>query len=113
MLGWAGEDTCPYANWDGRGRASRRKLGAPLSLFLLLELSFEGVLGTVAGLGEIAVGAVLHGVGITMPELALHGVVAFLSAFVGFLRTFSAVGIIVEMIALAFHVRPFEIVNKL
>jgi gamma-glutamyl:cysteine ligase YbdK (ATP-grasp superfamily) len=48
-----------------------------------------------------------------VPELALHGVVAFLSAFVGFLRTFSAVGIIVEMIALAFHVRPFEIVNKL
>jgi len=71
------------------------------------------MLGAVAGLGEVAVGAVLHGIGIPVPELALHGVVTILSAFVWFLRTFSAVGIVDEMIALTFHGRPFEIVNAL
>ena len=90
-----------------------RELGAPLNLFLFFELSFEGVLGTVAGLGKIAVGAVLHGVGIPVPELAFHRVVAFLSTFVGLLRTFPAVGIVDKMIAFAFHGRPFEVVNKL
>ncbi len=67
----------------------------------------------MAGLGEVAIGAVLHGVGISVPELALHGVVTFLSAFVWFLGTFSAVGIVDEMIALTFHGRPFKIVNRL
>ena len=64
----------------------------------------------MAGLGEIAIGAVLHGVGVAMAELGRHGVVAALAALVRFLRTFSAVGIIVEMIADTFgHGRPFEI----
>jgi hypothetical protein len=66
----------------------------------------------VAGLGEVAIGAILHGIGIAVPELALHGVVTILSAFVWFLRTFSAVGIVDEMVALAFHSRPFEVVNN-
>lgn len=88
----------PYANMDGRGRPSPHECCEP----------GLRVLWAVAGLGEIAVGAVLHGVGITMPELALHGVVAALAAFVRLLRTLSAVGIIEKMIAFAFrHGRPF------
>jgi len=67
----------------------------------------------VAGLGEIAVGAVLHGVGVTVTKLVFHGVVAFLRAFVRFLRTLSAVGVIEKMIAGAFrHGRPFECVRR-
>jgi hypothetical protein len=71
------------------------------------------VLGAVAGFGEIAIGAILHGIGVTVSELALHGVVAALAAFVGFLGTFAAVGIIEKMIAGAFlHGKPFEVANK-
>jgi len=66
------------------------------------------VLGAVAGLREIAVGAVLDGVWVTVPELALHGVVAALGSLVRLLRTLSAVGIIEKMIAFALrHGRPF------
>jgi hypothetical protein len=75
----------------------------------LLQLSFERVLGAVAGLREIAIGAVHQGVGVTVPELVSHGVVAGLGAVVGFLGTFSAVGIVVKMVADTFwHGRPFE-----
>jgi hypothetical protein len=73
-----------------------------------LQLSLKGVLGTVAGLGEIAIGAVHHGVGVTVPELALHGVVAALGTFVGLLRTLPAIGIVVKMVAdTCRHGRPF------
>jgi hypothetical protein len=68
------------------------------------------VLGAVAGLGEIAIGAVLQRVGVTVPELVFHGVVAALAAFVGLLRTLPAVGIIMKMVAGTFrHGRPFEV----
>src|SRR5271157_4274383 len=113
LLGWAGEGTSTPSTRKPRVMGipalPLRELGAPLNLFLFFELSFEGVLGTVAGLGKIAVGAVLHGVGIPVPELAFHRVVAFLSTFVGLLRTFPAVGIVDKMIAFAFHGRPFEV----
>jgi hypothetical protein len=69
------------------------------------------MLGAVARFGEITIGAVLHGVGIAMPELALHGVIAFLRAFVRFLRTLPTVGIIAKVIAGTFeHGRPFRAV---
>jgi hypothetical protein len=65
------------------------------------------VLGAVAGLREIAVGSVLHRVGVAVTKLVFHGVVAALAAFVGLLRSLSAVGIIEKMIAFAFwHGRP-------
>jgi len=77
--------------------------------FLFLQFTLEGVFGAVAGLGKIAVGALLHRVGVTVPELALHGVVPALVAFVRLLGTLAAVGIIEKMIARAFwHSRPFE-----
>ena len=80
-----------------------------LSSLLFPQLSLEGVFGAVAGLGKIAVGAVLHRIGIAMAELVFHGVVAGLAAFVGFLGTFPAVGIIFEMVADTFrHGRPFN-----
>jgi len=89
---------------------SFRGLVELLSSFLFLQFSLEGVLGAVAGLGEIAVGSVLQGVGVAVPKLALHGVVAALAAFVRLLRTLSAVGIIEKMIAFAFqHGRPFGV----
>ena len=66
--------------------------------------------GAVAGFGKIAVSSVLHGVGVAMTELISHGVVAGLAAFVGLLRAFPAVGIVVKMIADTFrHDRPFEV----
>jgi hypothetical protein len=74
--------------------------GSPLAGFL--ELSLKGVLGAVAGLGEIAVGTVLHGVGVTVAKLIFHGIVAGLGAFVGLVRTLSAVGIIQKMVARTF-----------
>jgi len=88
--------------------------GSPLSSFRFFQFSLEGVLGAVAGLGEIAIGAVLHGVGVAMAELVFHGVVAGLAAFVRFLGTFPAVGIILEMVAdTVWHGRPFDVsVNK-
>jgi hypothetical protein len=36
------------------------------------ELALEGMFGTVAGFGEIAVGAILHGVRVSVAELATH-----------------------------------------
>jgi hypothetical protein len=67
------------------------------------------MLGAGAGLGEITVGAVLEGVGVAVPKLVFHGVVAGLAALVGLLGTLSAVGIVAEMIADTFwHGRPFE-----
>jgi hypothetical protein len=48
----------------------------------------------VAGLGEIAIGSVLHGVRIAMAELVCHRVVAALAAFVRFLGTLAAIGIV-------------------
>jgi hypothetical protein len=73
------------------------------------QLSLERVLGAVAGLGEIAVGAVLHGVGVTVTELVCHGVVAALAAFVRLLGSFPAIGIVVKMVADARgHGGPFE-----
>jgi hypothetical protein len=76
----------------------------------LFQFSFERVLGAVAGLREIAIGAVLDGVGVTVSELALHGVVAGLGAFIRLLRTLAAVGIIEKMVAGTFwHGRPFKV----
>src|ERR1017187_9050978 len=76
----------------------------------LLYLALEGVLGAVAGLGEIAVGAVHHGVGVTVPKLVFHGVVAGLGAFVRLLGTLPAVGVIVQMVADTFrHGKPLEV----
>src|SRR5208282_2252196 len=83
--------------------------GSPLGSNFL-QLSLEGVLRAVAGLGEIAIGAVLHGVGVAVAELVLHGVVAGLAAFVRLLGTFPTVGIILEMVADAFrHGGPFNV----
>src|ERR1039457_7108826 len=90
-------------------RCTRRWLGLRLRwrdgrlarspLTRLFKLSLEGMFGAVAGLGGIAIGAVLHRVGVAMPKLVFHGVVAALRAFVGFLGTLPAIGIIVQMVA--------------
>jgi len=72
-------------------------------LSVLLDFSLEGMFGAMAGFGEIAIGAVLHGVGVAVPELVPHGVVAGLVAFVGFERTLAAVGIVVKMVADTFR----------
>jgi len=89
---------------DG-GRA--RTPGSPLEGSL--ELSLERVLGAVAGLGEIAVGTVLHGVGIAVAKLVGHGVVTGLTTFVRLFGTLAAVGIVQKMIARTFlHGKPFE-----
>jgi hypothetical protein len=80
-----------------------------LSSFLFLELSLERVFGAVAGFGEVAVGAVLHGVRVTVTELVCHGIVAALVAVVRLLGTFAAIGIIEKMVAGTFsHRRPFD-----
>jgi len=80
-----------------------------VSLAGFLELSLERVLGAVAGLGEIAVGTVLHGVGIAVAKLVGHGVVTGLTTFVRLFGTFAAVGIVQKMIAGTFlHGKPFE-----
>jgi hypothetical protein len=73
----------------------------PLSGFL--ELSLERVFGAVAGLREIAIGAVLHGVGVSVAKLVGHGVVTGLATFVWFFGTLAAVGIIQKMVAGAFR----------
>src|SRR5664279_3752677 len=68
------------------------------------------MLRAVAGLREIAIGTVLHGVGVTVPKLIFHGVVAGLGAFVGLEGTLPAVGIVVQMVADTFrHDRPFVV----
>ena len=67
------------------------------------------MLGAVARLGEIAVSAVLHGIGVAVAKLALQGVVTALAAFVWFLGALPTVGIVEQMIAGAFwHVSPFR-----
>jgi hypothetical protein len=80
---------------DGRIRAS---VPAWLARFLH-QLALERMLGAVTGLREIAVGALLEGVRIAMRQLASHGIIAGLGAFVRFAGTFSAVGIVAEMIS--------------
>jgi len=96
------------SGWTGEG--ARRSSVWFLMLDSFLQLSLGRVLGAVAGLREIAIGSVLDGVGIAMPKLVFHGVVAALRAFVGFLGTLAAVGIIVKMVAGTFrHGRPFEV----
>jgi len=62
--------------------AQGRLAGTPVApLFVLFfalaglfffELALEGMFGTMAGLREIAVGAILHWVGVTVAELAVH-----------------------------------------
>jgi hypothetical protein len=79
-----------------------------VSLAVFLELSLEGVLGAVAGLREIAVGTVLHGIGVAVAKLVGHGVVAGLATFVRFFGTLAAVGIVQKMVARTFrHGKPF------
>jgi hypothetical protein len=57
----------------------------------------------VAGLREIAIGTVLHGVGVSVAKLICHGVVTGLATFVWFFGTLAAVGIIQKMVAGAFR----------
>jgi hypothetical protein len=57
----------------------------------------------VAGLREIAIGTVLHGVGVSVAKLIGHGVVTGLATFVWFFGTLAAVGIIQKMVAGAFR----------
>jgi hypothetical protein len=57
------------------------------------------MLGAVTRLRKIAVSAVLHGIGVTVAELVFHGVVPALGSIIRFLGTFSAVGIILKMVA--------------
>jgi len=71
--------------------------GSPLSGFL--ELSLERVFGAMAGLREIAIGAVLHGVGIAVAKLVGHGVITGLATFVRLFGTLAAVGIIQKVVA--------------
>ena len=80
----------------------------PLTRFF--QLSLKRMLRAVARLREIAIGTVLHGVGVTVPKLIFHGVVAGLGAFVGLEGTLPAVGIVVQMVADTFrHDRPFVV----
>lgn len=74
----------------------------------LPPFAFEGVFGTLAGLGEIAIGAILQRIGTTMSELAVHRIVAGLAAFVGFLRAFTAIGIVLEVVANTFRHMAFR-----
>ena len=81
---------------DVRVRCGRRERVAlhQAGLRRFLKLSLEGVLGAGAGLGKIAVGAVLHGIGITMTKLVFHGIVSALFVVIRLLGAFAAVGII-------------------
>src|SRR4029077_404749 len=99
---WA---SCPSSRMGGRAGTP----GSPfVSLAAFLELSLEGVLGAVAGLREIAVGTVLHGIGVAVAKLVGHGVVAGLATFVRFFGTLAAVGIVQKMVARTFrHGKPF------
>lgn len=63
------------------------------------EFALERMFGAVAGFGEVGVGSFHHGILIAVGELAFHGIVAGLRAVVGFVGTFSAVGVVTEMIA--------------
>jgi hypothetical protein len=62
----------------------------------------------LAGFGEIAVGAILQRIGTAMAELAGHGVVTGLAAFVGFLGTFPAIGIVLKVVADTFGHMAFR-----
>jgi hypothetical protein len=53
---------------------------------------------TLARLGKIRVGAVGERMGVTMRELAIHGIIPSLLALVGFERTLAAVGIVFQVI---------------
>src|SRR5260370_9225678 len=80
------------------------------ALAALFQVSLRGVLVAVDGLGEIAVGTRLHGVGVTVAKLIFHGVVAGLGAFVRLDGTLPTVGIIVKMIADTLrHCRRFDV----
>jgi len=56
------------------------------------------MLGTLAGLRKIGVGAVRQRMRVAMRQLALHRIVAVLFAIVGLERTFSTVRIVFQMI---------------
>jgi len=98
------------------GRASRLSSrmvagwGTPGSpLVGSFELSLERVFGAMAGLREIAIGTVLHGIGVAVAKLVGHGVVTGLATFVRLLGTFASVGIVKKMIAGTFrHAKPFR-----
>src|ERR1700687_5236129 len=80
---------------------------SPLSGFL--ELSFERVFGAVAGLREIAVGTVLHRVGVAMAELVCPRIVAGLGTVGRLFGALAAVGIVEKMVACTLrHGKPFE-----
>jgi len=79
--------------WKDAARESSGPLGG------LLELSLEGMLGAMSGLGEIAVCAVLHRVRMAVTKLIFHGVVAALRALVWFFGSLAAVGIVSQMVA--------------
>ena len=64
--------------------------------------------GALTGLGEIAVSAILQWVGTSMYELPVHGIVAGLAGIVGFLGTFAAIGIVLEVVADTFRHRAFR-----
>jgi hypothetical protein len=92
------------------GLDALRKDARVEALATFLQLSLERVLGAVAGFREIGIGTVHQGVGVTVRKLVFHGVITALAAFVWFLRTLPAVGIIEKMIAGAFrHGKPFEV----
>ena len=67
--------------------------------------SLERVFGAQARLGEVAIGAILHRVGIAVPELVGHGVVAALRAVVRLFGAFSPVSVIEKMIAFLFGIQ--------
>jgi hypothetical protein len=69
----------------------------PLSTFFL-DLALERMLGTLAGLRKIGVGAVRQRMRVAMRQLALHRIVAVLLAIIGLERTFSTVRIVFQMI---------------
>lgn len=52
---------------------------------------------------EVAVGSVLQGIGIAVTKLIFHRIVAALGAIIGFLRTLSAIGIVVQVVADTFR----------
>jgi hypothetical protein len=101
--------TLRRAVYDGKcGSLGGRIAGLRLDLFF--RLSLKGVLGALAGLGKVAVCAVLHRVGVTMTKLIFHGVVATLVAVVRLLGALSAVGIILEVVANTLcHTQPFDV----
>jgi hypothetical protein len=56
------------------------------------------MLGTLAGLGKIRVGAFCDRMGIAMRKLTLHGIVAVLLALIGLERTLPTVRIVFQVI---------------